>query len=87
MLVQVAEQALCRLLEEIDVGLVVQSTVELMDPANRLESWDDEEEEERVEMTVTERVLPYDLLHSAEALYWSCVCRSVAFSLHTLVLG
>ena len=74
--VQVAEQALCRLLEEIDVGLVVQSTVELMDPANRLESWDDEDEE-RVEMTVTERVLPYDLLHSAEAFYWSCVCRSV----------
>ena len=77
MFVQVAERALCRLLEEIDVGLVVQSTVELMDPANRLE-WDDEEEdEERVEMTVTERVLPYDLLHSAEAFYWSCVCRSV----------
>ncbi|CAI8041284.1 Condensin complex subunit 3 [Geodia barretti] len=71
---EVAEQALCRLLEEIDVGLVVQSTVELMDPANRLESWDDEDEE-RVEMTVTERVLPYDLLHSAEAFYWSCVCR------------
>ena len=28
-------------------------------------------------MTVMERVVPYDLLHSEEAFYWSSVCRSV----------
>lgn len=61
---------------------VVQSTVGLTDPANRLESWgedeEEEEEEERLKMAVTDRVLPYDLLHSVEAFYWSCVCRSVS---------
>ena len=64
------------LLADIDVGLIVNSTQGLMDPANRLESWE-EEGEGRVEMTVTERVVPYDLLHSEEAFYWSSVCRSV----------
>ena len=74
-----AEQALCQLLEEVEVERVVQSAVGLMDPANRLESWG-EEEEERLKMAVTDRVLPYDLLHSVEAFYWSCVCRSVSSS-------
>ena len=66
------------LLADIDVGLIVKATQSLMDPANRLESWEEEGEGEgRVEMTVTERVVPYDLLRSEEAFYWSSVCRSV----------
>ena len=52
----------------------MRSMVGLMDPDNRLESWDKNEEEE-VDMPVTEKVVPYDLLHSEEAFYWSCVCR------------
>ena len=74
----VAEQALCELLAQVDVELVVRSMVGLMDPNNRLESWDENEEEEVVkqkEMPVTEKVVPYDLLHLEEAFYWSCVCR------------
>ena len=64
------------LLADIDVGLILKATQSLMDPANRLESWE-EEGEGRVEMTVTERVVPYDLLRSEVAFYWSSVCRSV----------
>ena len=48
------------MLADIDVGLILKATQSLMDPANRLESWE-EEGEGRVEMTVTERVVPYDL--------------------------
>lgn len=32
-------------------------------------------------MPVTEKVIPYDLLNSEEAFYWSCVCRSAIFHL------
>ena len=71
------EQALCDLLAQVDVEMVVRSMVGLMNPDNRLESWDknEEEEERQTEMPVTEKVVPYDLLHSEEAFYWSCVCR------------
>ena len=71
--VQVAELALTQLLAPIEVEVVVESMVRLLDPTYRAESW----EEERVEMPITEKVIPYDLLNSEEAFYWSCVCRSV----------
>ena len=41
-----AELALSRLFAQIKVGLVVGSMVGLMDPANRMETWEDEEGEE-----------------------------------------
>ena len=75
--VQVAELALTQLLAPIEVEVVVESMVRLLDPTYRAESWEEEEEEERVEMPITEKVIPYDLLNSEEAFYWSCVCRSV----------
>ena len=55
----------------------MRGTLGLMDPANRLENWDQEEDEERFYMPVNEKVIPYDLLNSEESFYWACVCRSV----------
>ena len=49
-----------------------------MDPNNRLAAWDEKEEEDVVkqkELPVTEKVVPYDVLQSEEAFYWSCVSR------------
>ena len=76
-----AELALTRLLAQIDVGIVVWSVVGLLDPT-REESGDEGEEEEKgvrekIVIPVTEKVVPYNLLNSEEAFYWSCVCRSV----------
>ena len=73
--------ALSRLFSQIEVDVVTESMVGLMNPANRMEAWEGEEgegegEEGRPEeMSVTEKVVPYDLLNSEEAFYWSCVCR------------
>ena len=80
MCLEVSEQALSELLAGVEVGLLVRNTVGLMDPANRMESWDEEEEggSGRMKMAVTEKVIPYDLLHSEEAFFWSYVCRSVS---------